>query len=410
MVSAASRKDLESVGTLLSEVEPESVEWLWPGRIPKGKLSLIEGDPGTGKSALTIDLAARVSVGGELPDGMGCEGAGVVLVSAEDGPADTIRPRLDAAGADPSKVLALGFISDAEGYERLLSLPSDVPLLERGIERVGAGLVVIDPLVAFLPKNVDANKDQDVRRALAPLAGLAQRTGAAVVAVRHLNKGSGGNALYRGGGSIGIVGAARSALLVAKDPQDDARRVLAAQKSNLSKPAPSLAFSLENTANGAVRVAWRGESPLGASELLAGPVEGGGHTAEVEAQGFLRELLDTGPVPTEEVFGEAKTARISEKTLRRAKDSMGVLSVRQGEPGKRGGGRWFWALPEVKVAKAEGWPPKPSGSLGDRQNPAYPSRNTALDLDGQTRNGHLNRRPDPDASLFADPQEAGPHG
>jgi RecA-family ATPase len=93
MVSAASRKDLESVGTLLSEVKPESVEWLWPGRLPKGKLSLIEGDPGTGKSTLTIDLAARVSVGGELPDGMGCEAAGVVLVSAEDGPADTIRPR-----------------------------------------------------------------------------------------------------------------------------------------------------------------------------------------------------------------------------------------------------------------------------------------------------------------------------
>ena len=143
--SAANVKDPESVGTLLSEVEPESVKWLWPGRIPKGKLSLIEGDPGTGKSALTIDLAARVSVGGELPDGMGCEAAGVVLISAEDGPADTIRPRLDAAGADPSKVLALGFVPFAERQERLLSLPSDIPLIERGIERVSAGLVVIDP-------------------------------------------------------------------------------------------------------------------------------------------------------------------------------------------------------------------------------------------------------------------------
>ena len=235
------------------------------------------------------------------------------------------------------------------------------------------------------------------------------------MAVRHLNKASGGNALYRGGGSIGIVGAARSALLVAKDPQDDARRVVAAQKSNLSKPAPSLAFCLENATNGAVRVAWRGESPLGASELLAAPMDGGGRTAEVEAQGFLRELLDTGPVPTEEVFGEAKTARISEKTLRRAKDAMGVVSVRKGEPGKRGGGRWFWALPEVKVANADGWPPKPSGTLGDGGNPAYPSQKTALELegqhlDGQAHNGHLNRSPDPDASLFVDPQETGSYG
>ena len=138
MADAPNGKHPESVGTLLSEVEPERVEWLWPGRIPKGKLSLIEGDPGTGKSALTIDLAARVSVGGELPDGKRCEAAGVVLVSAEDGPADTIRPRLDAAGADPSRVLALGFVSDAEGHERLLCVPSDVPLLERGIRRVCA--------------------------------------------------------------------------------------------------------------------------------------------------------------------------------------------------------------------------------------------------------------------------------
>ncbi len=152
MDSGASRKYPKSVGKLLSEVEPESVEWLWPGRIPKGKLSLIEGDQGTGKSALTIDLTARVSVGGELPDGMRCEATGVVLVSAEDDPADTIRPRLDAAGADPSKVLALGFVSDAEGQERLLSLPSNVPLVEYCIERVSAGLVVIDPLVASCPR------------------------------------------------------------------------------------------------------------------------------------------------------------------------------------------------------------------------------------------------------------------
>ena len=124
-------------------MEPERVEWLWPGRIPKGKVSLIEGDPGTGKSALTMDLAARVSAGRELPDETPCEVAGVVLLSAEDGPADTIRPRLDAAGANPSKILALATLSDAEGQERLLSVPDDVSLIERGIERVGVEIGVV---------------------------------------------------------------------------------------------------------------------------------------------------------------------------------------------------------------------------------------------------------------------------
>jgi RecA-family ATPase len=110
-----SAKVPEHVGTLLSEVEPERVEWLWPGRIPKGKLSLVEGDPGTGKSALTADLAARVSTGGELPDGASCEAAGVVLLSAEDGLADTVRPRLDAAGADPSRVVGITTVPDGDG-------------------------------------------------------------------------------------------------------------------------------------------------------------------------------------------------------------------------------------------------------------------------------------------------------
>ncbi len=396
---ANSDKVPESVGTLLSEVEPERVEWLWPGRIPKGKVSLIEGDPGTGKSALTIDLGARVSAGKKLPDETPCEVAGVVLLSAEDGPADTIRPRLDAAGADPSKVLALTTLYDAEGQERMLSIPDDVPFIERGIERVGAGLVVIDPLVAFLPKNVDANKDQDVRRALAPLAVLAERTGAAVVVVRHLNKGTGGKALYRGGGSIGIIGAARSALLVAKDPQDEDRRVLAAQKNNLSKPAPSLSFSLEDTANRAARVVWGGESPLDASQLLAAPPDGGVRTAEAEAKGFLRELLADGPVPVEEVFEEARLARIAEKTLRRAKTALGVVSEREGKPGKQGGGRWLWALPGVKVAKPDGWPSKQAEASDYPMENAYASQELAphLDgqhLDGQSPNGHLNGRAD----------------
>lgn len=139
----------DEVGILLSEVEPERVDWLWPGRIPKGKLTVLDGDPGLGKSAATVDLAARVSAGLELPDGTLCEAAGAVICSAEDGLADTIRPRLDAAGGDPSRVLSLATVTDGEGLERPLSIPQDVPIIEEGIGRVEAVLVVVDPLMAF---------------------------------------------------------------------------------------------------------------------------------------------------------------------------------------------------------------------------------------------------------------------
>jgi RecA-family ATPase len=163
-------------GTLLSEVEPEQVEWLWPGRLPLGKLAVLDGDPGLGKSVVTLDVAARLSVGLELPDGQPCEPAGVVLLSAEDGLRDTIRPRLDAAGADSERIFALSTVVEAKGGERMISLTKDLTVIERAIERVEAGLVVVDPLTAFLSEKTDSHKDQDVRRALAPLAALAERT------------------------------------------------------------------------------------------------------------------------------------------------------------------------------------------------------------------------------------------
>lgn len=342
------------IGILLSTVEAERVSWLWPGRIPLGKLSLIDGDPGTGKSGLTGDLAARVSSGLPLPDGHSLEAGGVVLLSAEDGLADTIRPRLDAAGADTSKVLALATTQDSEGHERMLSIPEDLSLIERGIWRVGATLVVVDPLMAFLSGEANAHKDADVRRALAPLAAMADRTGAAVVVVRHLNKATGGNALYRGGGSIGIIGAARSALLVAKDPEDENRRVLAPMKSNLAQPAPSLAFTLEEADNGAVRVAWQGGTDLDATKLLATSAAKEEGDAFSEATEFLREILRDGPVLSQQVWDEARDLNISEPTLKRAKKSLGVEAVRENEAGEgRGAGRWMWEIPRLGVRPQE---------------------------------------------------------
>src|SRR5215216_4258861 len=350
------------VGRLLSEVEPERVTALWEGRIFRGKLNLIEGDPGTGKSAAATDLAARVSVGKPWPDGSKCEAGGTVILSAEDGLADTIRPRFDAAGGDPSKVVAVSTVPDGEGNERQIAIPDDLHVIEAAIERVGAVLVVIDPLMAFLPGEVNSHRDQDVRRALAPLSRLAERTGAAALLVRHLNKGASGNALYRGGGSIGIVGAARSGLLIAKDPEDDGRRVLASIKSNLAAPAPSLVFGLTGTDNGAVRVDWKGQSTLDASALLSAPTDPDERSVLQEARDLLREVLSEGPVPASEVKEEARSADISERTLKTAKRELGILTSREGEAGKRGGGRWIWTLPKasasIKRVKHEGLHPK----------------------------------------------------
>jgi hypothetical protein len=252
------REDLLPAGRPLSEVQPVRVEWLWPRRIPKGKVSVLDGDPDNGKSVLTTDLAARVTAGLDLPDGTPTEAAGAVIVSAEDGASDTIRPRFDAAGGDPNRALLLG---DDEPF----AIPDDIPRLERAVKRVGAALVVVDPIMAFLSGNVNSNRDQDVRRALTPLKQMAERTGAAVVLVRHLNKTPGGNPLYRGGGSIGIIGAARSGMVVGKHPDDQETRVLAGQKNNLSLPPVSLAYGIETAENGAARIVYKGASEATAS-------------------------------------------------------------------------------------------------------------------------------------------------
>jgi putative DNA primase/helicase len=343
----------EELGILLSGVEPEEVEWLWPSWLALGKLALVDGDPGLDKSAMTLDLGARISAGKAFPDRAKCEPAGVVLLSGEDALADTIRPRLDAAGADVSRILSLATVPDENGHDRYLSIPEDISLIEKGIERVGARLVIVDPLMAFLSGETNSHRDQDVRRALAPLAGLAERTGACVLVVRHLNKAPGNNPLYRGGGSIGIIGAARMAFVVGKDPQDENRRVLASTKNNLAKPPKTLMFTLEEDESGAVRVNWLGESEVSAHQLLATPREEEYADARSEAMEFLNDVLANGPLAASQVKEEAEEAGISERTLWRAKKVLGVMAYREGEAGGRGKGHWFWKLPVASLADAD---------------------------------------------------------
>jgi hypothetical protein len=333
----------EQLGIYLSTVQPERVEWLWPGRIPLGKLTLLDGDPGLGKSVLTMDLAARVSAGLSMPDGAPSAGAaGVVLLSAEDGLADTIAPRLLAAGADLSRILALPTVSHPA---RPPAIPGDMVWIKAAVQQTRAALVVVDPLMAFLSPDVNSHRDQDVRRGLLPLAALAGEMGFAVVVVRHLNKAAGGNPLYRGGGSIGIIGAARSGLLVARDPDNPDKRVLASTKCNLAKLPASLSFDLSLGEGGGLRVGWMGESQHTAESLLAIPVDGEEQGAVAEAAEVLRSILSDGPRDTNEVKCEAHKAGVTERTLSRAKTMLGITSRRTGYGAN---GKWQWFLPQQR--------------------------------------------------------------
>lgn len=328
------------IGILISEVETEQVRWLWRNRIPLGKLTILDGDPDLGKSAIALDLAARVSRRRPMPDGDPGEAGGVVLLSAEDGLGDTIRPRLEAAGADLSRIAAISTIPDG-AVERAPEIPRDVAHIEAEVRRLGARLAVIDPLTAFLAGEVNSRIDQDVRRALVPLARMAERTGAAVLVIRHLNKMAGGNPLYRGGGSIGIVAAARSGLLAARDPNEADMRVLASTKNNLGPAPPSLAYRLVGAENGAVRVGWIGPSQHSASALLSAAAGGEDRTALTEAVDFLRDCLASGPRPGKALREEARSAGIADATLRRAKVTLGIVSRKDAF-----GGAWLWRLPD----------------------------------------------------------------
>lgn len=313
----------------LANVRPERVEWLWPGRIPRGKLTILDGDPGVGKTTLTADLAARVSQGDSMPgETSGRSPAGVLLVSAEDGVADTLRPRVEAAGADLYRVHAL---PQHEAVPLDLGDPAHLDYLRAAIREHEVALVVIDPLMAYLG-TAESHKDQDVRRVLGPLSRFAEEEGVTILAVRHLNKSGGGNALYRGGGSIGITAAARSVLLVARDPDDDSRRILAVSKCNLSAPVPALAFRIV-TENETARVAWEGATEHTTAQLLAAPRPDDEPGALDEAVGFLREALARGPMLSAALDREARAAGVSERTLKRARKELRLHAHKDGPSG-----------------------------------------------------------------------------
>lgn len=343
--AAPPRRPLDAAPVLnavtLDTVEPEDVEWLWPGRLPYGKLWLLDGDPGLGKSFLTLEIAARVTMGLPLPGGPPNDPADVVLVSLEDGLGDTIRPRAEAMGADLSRLHAITSVTDSNGDERPPRLPDDVPLIRELVERTGARLVIIDPLTAYLDGKADTHKDADIRRALLPLGTLANELGVVVLVVRHLTKRRGGLAILAGGGSIGIIGAARGGLMLFEDPDDPERRVLAVSKNNLAKKAPSLTFTIADEGHGAV-VRWLGENAHTANSLVAAGADDEDRGALAEAVEWLREYLKDGEKPKAEITKAARGTGIATRTLERAKEHLHVTHERRGF----GPGSFVaWALP-----------------------------------------------------------------
>jgi hypothetical protein len=262
------------------------------------------------------------------------EPASVLLLTAEDGAADTIRPRLDAAGADVSRVHVI---------TAPLSLDTvGVAKLKGEIERLKPALAIIDPIVGYLPERTDMNSASAVRPILARLAKVAEETGVAVAFVRHLAKGARDKAIYRGLGSIDFTAACRSVLMVGFDPSDAQRRVVAHGKSNLAARGPSLAYTLTGG-----RFAWAGRSSLSAEDLGGPPPDADQRSAREEARDFLVQTLADGPKPQLEVQAEAATMGISRATLRRAKGDLGVAA-------KKTPDHWEWSLPRRPQGDASG--------------------------------------------------------
>jgi len=283
---------------LLSEVKPEEIRWLWQQRLALGKLATLDGDPGLGKTSITLDIAARVSRGSNMPDGTPGIQGGVVLIMPEDDVANAIMPRLMRADADLSHIVSLSRITttDQQGhtYVRPFLLPDDIERLKTAMERVQARLVIIDPLMAVVGHR-DPYRDHAARAMLAPLVTLMEERNCACLMIRHLTKSGGENILYRGGGSIAFIGLARTGLAVARHPHDEQRGVFAHIKTNIGTYAPALTFSIASDAehnDPHPYVAWGETIDLSPRDLLAAPTANKPATLR---QDILRVLKESYP-------------------------------------------------------------------------------------------------------------------
>ena len=334
----------------LADIPAKPVTWLWRDRIPLGKITTIAGDPGLGKSLITTDIAALVSRGRSFPDGAPCDVGDVLLLSAEDDAADTIRPRLESAGADLSRVhVAPKFVYEDGNGELYDDLFTDIGMVHAMAAALAWAhdkgrpirLIVIDPISAFLG-DLDGHKNTEVRAKLAPLAEIAQQWKCAVLLVSHLNKsaGPGSSPLYRVSGSLAFVAAARAVWLVTRDPDDQERRLLLPVKCNLGPDQGGLAYRI-GIDNNTPRIEWEaGAVSISASEAMTTTSDGERSDLRDAIDFLVTELAD-GPLEQKQIERDATGCGISLPTLRRAKKQAGIKSEKA-----FGNGKWRWRLPD----------------------------------------------------------------
>ena len=306
----------------MQDVEVEEVKWLIYPFIPYGKITIIQGDPGEGKTTLVLQIIARLTKGESIVNEEAKEPINVIYQTAEDGLADTIKPRLLSADADCSKVLVID--------------DKDTPLtmrdvrLEQAIVETNAKLIVLDPIQGFLGADVDMHRANEIRPVMKHISELAEKYKCAIILIGHMNKSSMGKSAYRGLGSIDFQAAARSVLIVGRIKDEPEIRVVCQTKSSLAPEAKSLAFRLSEE-NG---FGWIGDYDVTADDLLSGSAKGKKKQMAME---FLENTLADGQMPYTELLELAKQKGISEKTLRNAKDELGIKA-------KRANNQWYWCL------------------------------------------------------------------
>ena len=308
-----------------NQVEAKAVSWLWYPYFPAGKITIVQGDPGEGKTTMMLQLAALLTQGKNLPDGTELSGAvNVIFQGVEDGVSDTIKPRLIHAGADCSRI---AFIDPAEGRSLTLSDSR----FERAIRETIAKLLIIDPMQAFLSAEPDNHRKGNLRNVFGRLGKIAEDTGCAVVLIGHMNKNGNGKSIYRGLGSIDVAAIARSVLLVGRDLDDPYRRIMLPIKSSLAPEGPAFAFELDPV-NG---FNWVGACSYTADELL-------GNAPHVEtklqkAKDKLQEILYDADLPGKDVYEKMEELEIGKRTIDAAKKALGVAVYRKDD-------MWYWHL------------------------------------------------------------------
>lgn len=342
------------------DIPVEQVRWVWQGRVPRRKLVMFDGDPGLGKSMVALDIGARLSVGSGMPDGtpnmFGDEPVGTLVLSAEDDPADTYIPRWLAAGGNPKFLRFLPGVRTRRG-ERAVNL-GDLQAIDRAMRATRARLLIVDPLMAYVPPSADSWRDESMRRMLRPIQELVADLDAGFTCIRHLTKETKRPAIYRGQASMGISGAARAGFVFGKLPTDPSgqQRAMCTLKFNIGLEPNGLAYEIAQ-APGAIwpSVRWGKPVTLTADELLAGP------TAErdpgdelLDACDVLRTILKDGPVDAARAYEQGSAAGVSRRTLERAKAHLGVRSVKDGA-GAEGAQSWRWHAP----------PPRPTSPTND---------------------------------------------